>query len=44
MQKNGGAEEQRQMKKTWGIRERLFRDDYRRRMKIFDLLMSSIAL
>lgn len=42
MQKNGGAEKQVMerlkratiaMKKTWSIRERIFRDDYGRRVK-----------
>ena len=53
MQKNGGAErhiEERMrkatiaMKQTWGIGERLFKEDYERRMRMFDSLVGSIAL
>ncbi|KYN30705.1 hypothetical protein ALC56_15004 [Trachymyrmex septentrionalis] len=29
---------------TWSIRERLFKDDFRRRIEMFNLLMESIAL
>lgn len=31
------------MKKTWSIGER-FRDDYKRRMKMFNVLIGSVAL
>lgn len=53
MQKNGGAEKHIMerirratiaMKMTWSIGERLFRDDYIRRMKMFNALVGSIAL
>lgn len=32
------------MKKTWSIGERLFKDDYERRIKMFDALVGSVAL
>ncbi|KAM0724674.1 hypothetical protein ACS0PU_009058 [Formica fusca] len=32
------------MKLTWSIGERLFKDDYKRRMKMFDALVGSVAL
>lgn len=32
------------MKKTWSIGERLFRDDFRRRKKMFDALVGSVTL
>lgn len=47
MQKNGGAEkhimERKKkamiaMKKTWSIGERIFKEDYMRRMKMFEAL------
>lgn len=47
LQKNGGAEkhimERRKkamiaMKKTWSIEERIFKEDYERRMKMFEVL------
>lgn len=53
MQKNGRAEKQVMerfkrvmiaMKKTWSIGERLFKNDYRRRAKMFDALVGSVAL
>lgn len=53
MQKNGGPEKQITdrfkratvaMKKTWSIGERLFRDDFIKRMKMFDTLVGSVAL
>lgn len=53
MQKNGGAEKHVlkrmrratiAMKLTWSIGERLFKDDYKRRMKMFDTLVGSVAL
>lgn len=52
MQKNGGAEkhilERRKkamitMKKTWSIGERLFREGYIRRMKMFEALVESVS-
>lgn len=53
MQKNGGAEKyilERirratiAMKMTSSIGERLFRDDYKRKMKMFKALVDSVAL
>ncbi|XP_067211780.1 uncharacterized protein [Linepithema humile] len=53
MQKNGGAEKHIMerirratiaMKMTWSIGERVFRDDYIRRIKMFNALVGSIAL
>lgn len=53
MQKNGGSEkhiEERMrramiaMKHTWSIGERLFKEDFERRMKMFGALVRSIAL
>ncbi|KMQ92546.1 hypothetical protein RF55_7448 [Lasius niger] len=53
MQKNGGAEKHIverlrramiAMKQTWSIGGRLFKDDYERRMKMFNALVESIAL
>jgi len=53
LQKNGGTEKQITerfkkatiaMKKTWSIGERLFKDDYERRVKMFDALVGSVAL
>lgn len=54
MQKNGGAEKhviEREfkramiaMKKTWNIGERIFGNDYKRREKMFDALVDSVAL
>lgn len=32
------------MKKTWSIGERLFKEDYIRRMRMFNALVGSIAL
>lgn len=32
------------MKKTWSIGEKLFKDDYGRRVKMFDALVGSVAL
>lgn len=49
MQKNGGAEKHIKerirrakiaMKQAWSIGERLFEDDYRRRLKMFRALVS----
>lgn len=53
LQKNGGAEKHIcervkrtiiAMKKTWSIGERLFRDNFMRRMKMFESLVESVAL
>jgi len=53
MQKNGGAEKhvvERMrrsmiaMKQTWSIGERLFKEDYRRRMMMYNALVGSVAL
>lgn len=53
LQKNGGTEKQIlervktatiAMKKTWSIGEKLFKDDYGRRVKMFDALVGSVAL
>ncbi|KAL6419350.1 hypothetical protein ACFW04_013929 [Cataglyphis niger] len=32
------------MKKTWNIKEKLFKNDYRRRAKMFDALVGNVAL
>lgn len=32
------------MKQTWNIKERLLKDNYKRKMKMFNALLSSIAL
>jgi len=32
------------MKQTWSIRERMFKEDYKRRMKMFNTLVGSMAL
>lgn len=48
MQKNGGAEKHIKkrirkamiaMKRTWGIGKRIFRENYRRRIKMFESLV-----
>lgn len=53
MQKNGGSEKHIEerirratiaMKQTWSIGERLFKEDFGRRIKMFDALVGSIAL
>lgn len=53
LQKNGRAEKQIKermrkatiaMKRTWSIGERIFRDNFSRRMKAFDSLVGSVAL
>jgi len=51
LQKNEGIKKHRErmkititIRKTWNIGERLFKDDFRRRMKIFDSLVESTAL
>lgn len=53
MQKNGGAEKHVierfkramiAMKKTWSIGEKIFGNDYKRREKMFDALVGSVAL
>lgn len=53
VQKNGGAEkhimERKKkamiaMKKTWSIGERIFKEDYIRRMKMFEALVESVGL
>ncbi|KMQ83634.1 hypothetical protein RF55_19482 [Lasius niger] len=53
LQKNAGTEKQMierfkratdAMKKTWSIGERLCKNDYRRRIKMFDALVGSVAL
>lgn len=53
MQKNGGVEKHIKdrmrramiaMKMVWSIGERIFKDDYQRRMKMFGALVESIAL
>lgn len=53
MQKNGGAvkqiEERRRraivaMKSTWSIGERIFKDNYKRRIKMFGALVESVGL
>jgi len=53
MQKNGGAEKHIEerlrraviaMKQTWSIGERLFKEDFVRRVKMFDALVGSVAL
>lgn len=53
LQKNGGAEKHIKerlrramiaMKRTWSIGERIFKEDYVRRMKMFDSLVESVAL
>lgn len=53
MQKNGGAERHIRerirktmiaMKSTWSIGERIFREHYRRRMKMFESLVESVIL
>lgn len=53
MQKNGGAEKHIverirratiAMKQTWSIEERLFRDDCGKKIKMFKVLVGSIAL
>lgn len=53
MQRNGGTEKHIleiirratiAMKKIWSIGERLFKNNYRRRMKMFHVLVGSITL
>jgi len=53
LQKNGGAENHMKdrlkkatiaMKRTWSIGERIFKEDFRRRMKMFEALVESVAL
>jgi len=53
LQKNGGAEKQIRermrramiaMKRTWSIGERIFKEDYRRRIMMFESLVGSVAL
>jgi len=53
LQKNEGAEKHIRerirratiaIKKTWSIRERIFKEDYRRRTMMFDSLVGSVAL
>lgn len=53
MQKNGGSEKHLAerfkrasvaMKKTWSIGEKVFKDDFGRRMKMFEALVGSVAL
>jgi len=53
MQKNGGAEKHVMerfkkamivMKKTWSIGEKLFANEYKRRERMFDALVGSVAL
>ena len=53
MQKNGGADKHIEerirratvaMKQTWSIGERLFKEDFERKIKMFDALVGSIAL
>ena len=53
LQKNGGTEKYIKerikkatvaMKKTWSIGEKIFKDNFERRMKIFNSLVGSIAL
>lgn len=53
LQKNGGAERHIRerirkttiaMKSTWSIGERIFREHYRRRMKMFESLVESVIL
>lgn len=52
-EKNGGTEKHIQkrrrrviiaMKKIWSIGERIFKENYKRRMKMFDALVGSVAL
>lgn len=53
MQKNGGSEKhiikrlrraKIAMKNTWSIEEKIFKDNYERRLKMFDALIGSVAL
>ena len=53
LQKNGSGEKHIQdrkkratiaMKKTWSVGERIFKQDYKRRMKMFGALVESVAL
>lgn len=53
LQKNGGAEKHIRerirkatiaMKKTWSIGERIFKENYRARMKMFESLVENVAL
>ena len=53
MQKNGGSEKHIEerirramiaMKHTWSIGEKLFKEDFERRMKMFKSLVGSIVL
>jgi len=53
LQKNEGAEKHRRerlrramiaMKNTWSIGEKLFKDNFVRRMKMFESLVESVAL
>lgn len=53
MQKNGGTElyikDRRKkailaMKETWSIGERLFKDNFKKRMNLFDTLVENVAL
>ncbi|XP_025998026.2 trichohyalin-like [Solenopsis invicta] len=53
LQKNGGAEKHTRerlrratiaMKRTWSIGERIFKEDFRRRIKMFEALVGSVAL
>ena len=32
------------MKKVWGIREKIFKDDFKRRMRLYDTLVASVLL
>lgn len=50
MQKNGGVEKhipermRRAMKQAWSIGERIFKENYKRRMKMFRALVGNVAL
>ena len=53
LQKNGSDEKHIQdrkkratiaLKKTWSVGERIFKQDYKRRMKMFGALVESVAL
>jgi len=50
LQKNGGAEKhirerlRRVTKNTWSIGEKLFKDNFVRKMKMFESLVESVAL
>lgn len=41
---DGGERATIAMKKMWSIGERLFRDDYKQRIKMFEALVASVAL